>query len=74
MSRTPYITPLDLLTRGNHGSFEPINDLDWSATPDNQSILAVGFNHHVEVICQRRKTYFDEDQGWDTCWKLEIGR
>jgi len=53
---------------------EPINDLDWSATPDSQSILAVGFSHHVEVICQKRKTYFDEDQGWDTCWKVEIGR
>lgn len=51
---------------------EPINDLDWSATPDNQSILAVGFNHHVEVICQKRMTYFNEDEGWDTCWKLEL--
>ncbi|KAF5385516.1 hypothetical protein D9757_005413 [Collybiopsis confluens] len=53
---------------------QPINDLDWTSTPDMQSILAVGFLHHVELLCQQRKTYFDEGPGWSTCWKINIGR
>ncbi|KAG7099019.1 hypothetical protein E1B28_000902 [Marasmius oreades] len=52
---------------------DSINDLDWTSTPDMQSILAVGFLHHVELICQQRMTYFDEGPGWSTCWKIEIG-
>ncbi|KAJ7169732.1 RAVE protein 1 C terminal-domain-containing protein [Mycena filopes] len=52
---------------------ESINDLDWSSTPDAQSILAVGFLHHVEVLCQKRSTYFDEGPGWTKCWTIEIG-
>ncbi|KAI6119823.1 RAVE protein 1 C terminal-domain-containing protein [Pisolithus croceorrhizus] len=52
---------------------EPIHDLDWASTPDNQSILAVGFTHHVELLCQQRKTYFDDDPGWVIYCKVEIG-
>ncbi|KAE9408257.1 WD repeat-containing protein [Gymnopus androsaceus JB14] len=52
---------------------QPINDLDWTCTPDMQSILAVGFLHHVELLCQQRMTYFDEGPGWSTCWKIDIG-
>ncbi|ESK98022.1 wd repeat protein [Moniliophthora roreri MCA 2997] len=52
---------------------DSVNDLDWSSTPDVQSILAVGFLHHVELICQQRMTYFDEGPGWTTCWKIDIG-
>lgn len=53
---------------------EPIYDLDWTSTPDNQSILAVGFTHYVEFLCQQRKTYFDDDPRWAICWKIEIGK
>ncbi|KAH7885922.1 RAVE protein 1 C terminal-domain-containing protein [Phlebopus sp. FC_14] len=53
---------------------EPILDLDWTSTPDNQSILAIGFTHHVDLLCQQRKTYFDDDPGWTICWKIEVGR
>ncbi|KAJ7706334.1 WD repeat-containing protein [Mycena rosella] len=52
---------------------DSINDLDWTSTPDTQSILAVGFLHHVELLCQQRSTYFDEGPGWTKCWKVEIG-
>ncbi|KAJ7630787.1 RAVE protein 1 C terminal-domain-containing protein [Roridomyces roridus] len=52
---------------------ETINDLDWTSTPDAQSILAVGFLHHVELLCQKRATYFDGGPGWTNCWKVEIG-
>ncbi|KAJ7076559.1 RAVE protein 1 C terminal-domain-containing protein [Mycena belliarum] len=52
---------------------DSINDLDWNSTPDTQSILAVGFLHHVELLCQQRSTYFDEGPGWTKCWTVEIG-
>ncbi|GAW06008.1 wd repeat protein [Lentinula edodes] len=52
---------------------QSINDLDWTSTPDMQSILAVGFLHHVELLCQQRMTYFDEGPGWSICWKINIG-
>lgn len=51
---------------------EPILDLDWSSTPDMQSILAVGYLRHVNLLCQQRMTYFDEDPGWALCRKIEI--
>lgn len=53
---------------------EPIYDLDWTSTPDSQSILAVGFAHHVELLCQQRKTYFGDDPAWTICFKVEVGR
>ncbi|KAN0100493.1 RAVE protein 1 C terminal domain containing protein [Tylopilus felleus] len=53
---------------------EPIYDLDWTSTPDNQSILAVGFAHHIELLCQQRKTYFGDDPAWAICFKIEVGR
>ncbi|KAK7059134.1 regulator of (H+)-ATPase in vacuolar membrane [Paramarasmius palmivorus] len=52
---------------------DTVNDLDWSSTPDVQSILAVGFLHHVELICQQRMTYFDDAPGWSTCYRIDIG-
>ncbi|CDO73196.1 hypothetical protein BN946_scf185007.g251 [Trametes cinnabarina] len=53
---------------------DAINDLDWTATPDGQSILAVGFAHRIELLCQQRATYFDErPAGWSVCWKVELG-
>ncbi|GBE78251.1 hypothetical protein SCP_0111340 [Sparassis crispa] len=54
-------------------SSDPIQDLDWTATPDAQSILAVGFAHRVEVLCQQRMTYFDETPAWGRCWTIDVG-
>ncbi|KAI0348528.1 hypothetical protein BDW22DRAFT_1350758 [Trametopsis cervina] len=51
---------------------DPIVDLDWTATPDNQSILAVGFPHHVDFLCQQRMVYFDETPGWGLCHKVDL--
>ncbi|KAI9461002.1 RAVE protein 1 C terminal-domain-containing protein [Lactarius psammicola] len=53
-------------------SSEQVNDLDWSSTPDNQSILAVGFAYRVEILCQQRMTYFDEGPGWGVIKSIEI--
>ncbi|UPX15395.1 regulator of (H+)-ATPase in vacuolar membrane [Ascochyta rabiei] len=41
-----------------------IQDLDWSSTPDNQSILAVGFPHRVVIYAQLRYDYLNEGPSW----------
>jgi hypothetical protein len=41
-----------------------IQDLDWSSTPDNQSILAVGFPHKVIIYGQLRYDYLDDKPAW----------
>ena len=53
---------------------EIILDLDWSSTPDMQSILAVGFAHRIDILCQQRMTYFDEGPGWGLCRTIDIAR
>jgi hypothetical protein len=53
------------------GSSDQINDLDWSSTPDGQSILAVGFAYRVEILCQQRMTYFDDGPGWGVIRSIE---
>ncbi|KAF2744645.1 hypothetical protein M011DRAFT_470243 [Sporormia fimetaria CBS 119925] len=45
----------------SHGE---IKDLDWSSTPDNQSILAVGFPHRVLVYAQLRYDYLNAGPSW----------
>ncbi|KAF2840037.1 hypothetical protein M501DRAFT_1056409 [Patellaria atrata CBS 101060] len=41
-----------------------IQDLDWSSTPDNQSILSVGFPHRVVIYNQLRFDYLDAAPSW----------
>ena len=41
-----------------------IQDLDWSSTPDNQSILAVGFSNRILVYTQLRYDYLDAGPSW----------
>ncbi|CAL1695568.1 unnamed protein product [Somion occarium] len=53
-------------------SSDPISDLDWTATPDNQSILTIGFTHRVEVLSQQRLSYFDDIPAWGLCRKIDI--
>lgn len=43
---------------------QTIQDLDWASTPDNQSILAVGFPHAVFVYTQLRYDYVNERPAW----------
>ena len=53
---------------------EPIQDLDWTSTvaPQSQSILAIGFAHHVILVCQQRLTYFDDETSWTEIGKIEL--
>jgi hypothetical protein len=41
-----------------------IQDLDWTSTPDDQSILAVGFKHRVLLLSQMRYDYLDKGPAW----------
>ncbi|TDL28114.1 hypothetical protein BD410DRAFT_870276 [Rickenella mellea] len=52
---------------------DTVNDLDWTSTPDSQSILAVGFAHHFVLLCQQRMTYFDQEPAWGVCCRIDIG-
>lgn len=49
-------------------------DLDWTATPDGQSILAIGFPHHVLLLYQQRMTYFDKEPRWGILDKYDISQ
>jgi len=53
---------------------EQILDLDWSSSPDAQSILAVGYARHVDILCQQRMTYFDQGPGWASIHRIDISR
>jgi len=53
---------------------EPIKDLDWTSTSDAESILAVGYAHHVLLLCQQRMTYFEQEVGWSVFGKVEISQ
>lgn len=43
---------------------DAIKDLDWTSTPDNQSVLAVGFSHQVLLLAQLRYDYLDGGPAW----------
>ncbi|KAJ5581798.1 RAVE complex protein Rav1 C-terminal [Penicillium sp. DV-2018c] len=46
------------------GEYDIIRDLDWTSTPDKQSILAVGFPHKVILLSQLRYDYLDSRPSW----------
>lgn len=41
-----------------------IQDLDWTSTPDSQSILAVGFQYKVVLLSQMRFDYLNKGPAW----------
>ncbi|KAL8927727.1 MAG: hypothetical protein Q9208_002142 [Pyrenodesmia sp. 3 TL-2023] len=47
-----------------YGELDFIQDLDWSTTPDNQALLAVGFAHKVLVLAQMRYDYLSTGPAW----------
>ncbi|KAJ3516450.1 hypothetical protein NLJ89_g1100 [Agrocybe chaxingu] len=56
--------------RGDYS--EELLDLDWSSTPYMQSVLAVGYAHRIDILCQQRMTYFDDGPGWGLCRTIDI--
>lgn len=49
-----------------------IRDLDWTSTPDNQSILAVGFPHRVILLSQLRYDYLDARPAWAAIHEVHL--
>ncbi|KAL9623679.1 MAG: hypothetical protein Q9160_002135 [Pyrenula sp. 1 TL-2023] len=43
---------------------EIIQDLDWTSTPDLQSVLAVGFPHRIVLLTQLRYDYLNAGPAW----------
>lgn len=41
-----------------------IQDLDWTSTPDSQSILAVGFPHRILLLSEMRFDYLNKGPAW----------
>ena len=52
---------------------EFIGDLDWSSTPDDQSILAVGYPYRVIILAQMRFDYLDKGTAWAAIREIHIG-
>lgn len=49
-----------------------IQDLDWTSTPDNQSVLAIGFPTKVVLLSQLRYDYLQEKPAWASIHEIEI--
>ena len=53
-------------------SSDSIQDLDWSSTPDEQSILAVGFPYKVVILAQMRYDYLNAGPAWVPIREIHI--
>lgn len=51
---------------------EYVRDLDWTCTPDSQSILAVGFSHKVILFSQLRYDYLNAGPAWAPFQQVDI--
>jgi hypothetical protein len=51
---------------------DSIQDLDWTSTPDDQSILAVGFGHRVLLLSQMRFDYLNKGAAWASIREISI--
>lgn len=49
-----------------------IQDLDWTSTPDGQSILAVGFPYRVILLSQMRFDYLNKGPAWAQIREISI--
>jgi len=49
-----------------------IRDLDWTSTPQSQSILAIGFQHRVVLMCQLRYDYLNAGPAWALFREINI--
>ncbi|KAI4216241.1 MAG: hypothetical protein LQ351_001251 [Letrouitia transgressa] len=58
----------------HYGDLDIIQDLDWSSTPDDQSILAVGFPHKVSILAQMRYDYLNVGPAWSSIREIYLGQ
>lgn len=50
-----------------------VKDLDWTSTPDSQSILAVGYQSRVVLLSQMRFDYLNKGPAWAPFREISIG-
>ncbi|KAI1135316.1 regulator of V-ATPase in vacuolar membrane protein [Hypoxylon sp. FL0543] len=53
----------------NHNT---VQDLDWTSTPDSQSILAVGFPYRIILLSQMRFDYLNKGPAWAPIREISI--
>jgi hypothetical protein len=51
---------------------DTIQDLDWTSTPDDQSILAIGFRYRVVLLSQMRYDYLNKGPAWAAIQEFNI--
>ncbi|PFH62405.1 hypothetical protein XA68_13631 [Ophiocordyceps unilateralis] len=51
---------------------DAIQDLDWTSTPDSQSILAVGFQNRVVLLSQMRFDYMNKGPAWAPIREISV--
>lgn len=56
----------------NFKAQDSIQDLDWTSTPDDQSILAVGFGHRMLLLSQMRFDYLNQGPAWASIREISI--
>ncbi|KAF7950431.1 hypothetical protein EAE96_007716 [Botrytis aclada] len=56
----------------DYESQDNIQDLDWTSTPDDQSILAVGFRYRVILLAQMRYDYLNKGPAWAAIREVNI--
>ncbi|PQE33163.1 hypothetical protein CJF32_00003678 [Rutstroemia sp. NJR-2017a WRK4] len=56
----------------DYESQDNIQDLDWTSTPDDQSILAVGFRYKVVLLAQMRYDYLNKGPAWAAIREVNI--
>ena len=62
----------ELEYEARYGNLDEVQDLDWSSTPDQQSILAVGFPHKVVILSQMRYDYLNAGPAWAAIREIYI--
>ena len=56
----------------DYESQDIIQDLDWTSSPDDQSILAVGFRFRVILLAQMRYDYLNKGPAWASIREFDI--
>ncbi|KAF4333564.1 RAV1 [Fusarium beomiforme] len=56
----------------NFQEHQVIQDLDWTSTPDAQSILAVGFPYRITLLSQMRFDYLNKGPAWVQIREISI--
>ena len=56
----------------DHETQNVVQDLDWTSTPDSQSVLAVGFQYRVVLLSQMRFDYLNKGPAWAPIHEISI--